>query len=76
MSAHVLPAASSPHHPVWWRRLGLSLLLLLGATVAYLPYAFYPLISPNARPVLWGGTALGLLALALLARRNVRFRAY
>ncbi len=76
MSTHILSAHGHTELPPWPRRLGLMLLLLVGACIAYLPYAFYPLIPATVRPYLWGAITLGWLALALLARRNERFHAY
>ena len=76
MSSHILPAQDHAHLPSWPRRLGLTLALLLGASIAYLPYAFYPALPETARPFLWGAITLGLLTLALLARRSERFHAY
>ena len=76
MSTHILSAHDHTPLPTWPRRLGLVLLLLLGACIAYLPYAFYPAIPVTGRPFLWGGITLGLLALALLARRSERFHVY
>lgn len=76
MSTQVLIARDPAPLPAWPRRIGLALLLLAGAAVAYLPYAFYPLIAATARPLLWGGITLALLAAALLARRSARFHAY
>ena len=76
MSTHMLSAQEQTHLPAWPRRLGLILLLLVGACIAYLPYAFYPLIPATVRPFLWGAITLGFLALALLARRSERLHAY
>ncbi len=60
----------------WPRRLALTVLLFLGACLAYLPYTLYPYIAEGTRPFLWGGITLGLLAAALLARRSARFAVY
>ena len=76
MSTHLLSAQEQTHLPAWPRRLGLALLLFAGACIAYLPYAFYPLIPESVRPFLWSAITLGFLALALLARRRERFRPY
>lgn len=76
MSTHVLSTHEPTHLPTWPRRLGLALLLFLGACIAYLPYAFYPAIPVTVRPFLWGAITVGLLVLALLARRSERFSAY
>ena len=76
MSTHVLSAHDHAHLPTWPRRLGLTLLLFAGACIAYLPYAFYPLIPETARPFLWSAITLVFLALALLARRSERLHAY
>ena len=56
---------TTPSPPVdldrWPRRLALTLLLLLGAALAYLPFSFYPYTPEALRPLLWGGITVGLL---------------
>ncbi len=76
MSAQTAFPSQPVHLGHWPRRLGLTILLFLGACLAYLPYAFHPLIAANTKPFLWSATTLGLLAAALLARRSPRFAAY
>lgn len=60
----------------WPQRLALTVLLFLGACLAYLPYSLYPYIAEETRPFLLGGIAAGLLAAALLSRRSTRFSFY
>lgn len=76
MSTHILPAHGQQEQPTWLRRLGLSVVLFIGCCIAFLPFAFYPLIPADVRPFLWSATTAALLALALLARRSQRFHTY
>lgn len=76
MSVQPLPVSQPVDFGRWPRRLALSIAFFLGACLVWLPYSLHALIDKDARPFLWGGIALGLLAAALLARRSPRLHAY
>lgn len=80
MSAQIIlppqPLQPAAGRGAWPQRLALTVLLFLGACLAYLPYTLYPYIAEGTRPFLWGGITLALLATALLARRSARFAVY
>lgn len=76
MSAQLLSVHDQQAQPSWLHRSALILLLFAGSCIAFLPFAFYPLIPEGVRPYLWSATTAALLAAALLARRSPRFQPY
>lgn len=76
MSVQPLPSVQPVDFGRWPHRLALSIAFFLGACLVWLPYSLHTLIDKGARPFLWGGIALGLLATALAARRSPRLHVY
>jgi len=73
----VEPPVPLPTRPIAWpQRLVPAVVLFVGGCVAFLPYSLHPFIAAGVRLPLWGGIAVGLLAIALWARRSGRFRDY